>query len=141
MYRVMIPFLVTLVMLSAITCAGEPKPLTVQEYADTVCGLEEDIPGDITWGEYGDEVNRIIDTYEDITPPDSLKTYHQVRMAAVKSVSAIIDNKDADATVNPFEFITEPSLLGHGLAIQGAENDLDTASRQILVQRGCINES
>ncbi len=127
-----------LICVITIACSGSVStPLTVQEYAETVCGVEESASDDATWGELRDIIEVEIKKYESVTPPAELKTYHQASLAARKATRDVITDKQADETANFFEFMAEPSLMALMMVVEQAEEDLSAATYKVLEKHGC----
>lgn len=133
--------IITTIIFSVLTvfgCGSEPKPMTLQEYAKTICVLENAGDDAETWGDMADALQGAIDAYESVSPPEDVREYHLAVLAGFKSVHESAKGKDADAQANPFELIAEPSMLVLGVAITSAEDSLDADTRAVLVTHGCI---
>lgn len=113
--------------------------MTLQEYAATLCS-EENVAQADNWGEVV-RVMREEESRFDVKPPDELLTYHQARVAAMAAAIAFAEKQPSGDEVNPYLFITDPSVFALALAIGAEENGLDASTHAVLVQHGCIDET
>ena len=129
----------------AAACSGESR-MTISEYASW-CGDTDESVGDgalvgITWGEFEDLYQPVIDEYRRIENqiPDeaSLLIYHRAKRGAAEALRDFARQQDEDEIFNGF------ALLSVGLAvaasIETAEASLSPRTRTALISTGCIEE-
>ena len=137
--RIVVP---VMVMLAVLAGCGEDEPLTVQQYAETVCSalggdfIDDDVD---TWGDVSSTMREGL-ALVDVKPPDELREYHQAQVAAAEAVLAFADDQPQKDEVNPFMFLAAPNILALGMALDVADESLDDDTRSVLVEHGCIDE-
>ena len=130
-----------LTILLVLGCGGsEPaKAVTLEEYAQTICPLDENQTDDQTWGKFKASMEEIIEVYESVEPPASILRYHQARLAGAKAVLAVVETKDQSAQANLFEFLGESTVLASAMAIGTVEDELTGHTRAVLIDWHCID--
>ena len=120
-YLVIVPALVLVLLVG---CAGaDAEPVTLEEYGQTICPLNDDDSEPATWGEAVDAMEDIIAAYEAVEPPESIVEYHLANLGAMKGVLKIFEAKDSDSPYTPLELFGDPSVMALGFAIGAVEEN------------------
>ena len=127
--RIVVP---VMVMLAVLAGCGEDEPLTVQQYAETVCSA---LGGDFRWTlTHGEMVQHHArrSALVDVKPPDELREYHQAQVAAAEAVLAFADDQPQKDEVNDAcsSLLRTSSALG--MALDVADESLDDAPAPCL---------
>ena len=132
--RVSVLFLVCVV----VACGSDP-PLTVADYAETVCGYEHGVHGGDaeTWGELRGAASAALHLY-DVNAPDEVRSWHDATVASFELIERFAGERPGGDDFNPFLLLTEPSTLAMVAALEEAENQLDDEVRALLERHGCI---
>ena len=59
----------------------------------------------VTWGEYAEQLDTLLDETRGIDPPKALRGYHDVQITLVASTKAFVDTLDPGGVFNPFELL------------------------------------
>ena len=129
---------VLLLVFAAIAgCGSEPEPLTVEEYAATVCpawntGIAE------TWGpaaQVAEDLRKKID----VVPPEPLEEYHQANLAYLDTlVDYAKDQPPSDAT-DLGAFFNDDERQDTAIRLHEAQEALSPDMRAVLQRHGCID--
>ena len=131
--------LLMLLSVCVVVACGADPPLTVPEYAETVCGYEDEVlSGDAeTWGELRSAASAALDLY-DVNAPDEVQTWHDAMVASFDLFERFAREQPAGDEFNPFLLLTDPSTLARVTALEQAEEQLDDETRALLEYHGCI---
>ena len=114
--------------------------LSVEEYAEWCGSMGDGFADDtVTWGEYAEQLDTLLDETRGIDPPKALRGYHDVQITLVASTKAFVDTLDPGGVFNPFELFGVVWLFES--QITAAEEALPAAARATLSEAGCIDSS
>ena len=122
--------LLTLTLILTLACSGRDS-LTVEEYAQLVCGDESDITD--TWGDLAKSVQEGLNKIEGANPPDEMRDYHNALTTSGTALIKLAKSKPQGETINLFELTTAPELLD---GVMATEN-LPAETKEILAAAGC----
>ena len=118
---------------------GGADVLSVEEYAEWCGSVGDGFADNVTWGEYAEQLDTLLDETRGIDPPEGLRGYHDVQITSVASLKAFVDTLDPAGVFNLFELLGVAWLLGS--QITAAEEALPAATRATLSEAGCIDSS
>ena len=135
-------FVPILIALLAVACgAGAPKDVTIDEYGEIICPLEDTDPfGDRwpTWAEMKGEFQDTIKTYESVKPPDDIIVYHEARLELLRAVLAVIDSKHPEDLFNQLELGGDAGTVLAAMSIAASIAELDWKVQETLKEYGCM---
>ena len=130
-----------LVIASSLTLGGcgEPKPLTIEEYKETLCEVADVRPEDFpsTWGElftFADSVRSIL---ESVRPPEEVREFHNANL----TFALILADTSRDKP--EFQAIDLISMATLQRALDPIQEDVETAKGKLspqtlqIIDRGC----
>ena len=102
---------VILALLLACSSTPESKGFSVQEYAQLVCGEEEDEPAaDSTWAEFVTFWSDRLEATKGIQPPAELLDLHNVNNAILVEALKIAKDQPQNDTMNIYIVTADPKI-------------------------------
>lgn len=96
--------------ISLAACGSEPEPLTVAEYAQTVCGdglLSESGEGEPeTNQDVLNALDELRDQFEEIDPPDGLNAFHRMKIRQIVLIERALEEEGPDDPFIPFTLLS-----------------------------------
>ena len=86
----------TLALMLVLGCGGA-KPLTVEEYSELMCDVfQYHLNPAMTWGDYSETGDVILNTLQDVDPPEGLRAFHSSLITSYEGIVAYAGTFDAE---------------------------------------------
>ncbi len=128
--------LLLLATLAAAACGGSLSVEEYEEWCRESAAEYEPFADGNGWREASSQLDRFLEEARGLEPPEELLGYHEASMTALADLKAVVEARDANATVNVFEIIDAlDTAAGQFGAASGA---LPAGLRAGIEDAGCF---
>ncbi len=112
-----------------LVACGEPKPLTVEEYKEKVCEIEDIIPENLSvWGEMFTFADSWLSIMESVEPPEEVRQWHNTFLISARILA------DTSRDKPEFQVIDIISMATLQQALEQVERDIEAEESKLSPQ-------